>query len=491
MLKPKIAIVNTSSQLAICFSHLDEIARRTKRAIEAAGGIGFEVRTAAPSDFIHSAGHRGGYILSARDLITNDIEMQVEGAQLDGMICLASCDKTAPGQLMAAARLNIPTIIVACGYQASGSYRGRHCDIEDVFLAAGHVASGRLSVDELTEMSGSAVLSPGVCAGIGTANTMHLACEALGMALPGSTPVRANSEPMWRAVDAAAARIVAMVAEDLKPRDIMTPAAFRNAVTAILSVSGSINSVKHLQAVAAEAECDVDVYRLFETLADDVPLLTAIRPNGETPIEDFEDAGGTRALMKQLEPLLDGGALTVTGRTVAENLDGAVVADAETIRPPERALGRRPTIVLIRGSLCPDVGIVKLAVADDRRLEFSGPAKVFESAQEALDGVKAGQVEPGQVVVLRGLGVTGSPGMGMASALVFALDGAGLTGQVAVVTDGQLSGLVNKGIVVGEISPEAAAGGPLGLVRDGDVDPHRRPGAHRRPGGARRRASRT
>jgi dihydroxy-acid dehydratase len=469
MLKPKIAIVNTSSQLAICFSHLDEIARRAKRAIEAAGGIGFEVRTAAPSDFIHSAGHRGGYILSARDLITNDIEMQVEGAQLDGMICLASCDKTAPGQLMAAARLNIPTIIVACGYQASGSYRGRHCDIEDVFLAAGHVASGSLSAAELTEMSSCAVLSPGVCAGFGTANTMHLACEALGMALPGSTPVRANSKPMWRTVEAAGERIVAMVAEDLRPRDIMTPAAFRNAVTAILSISGSINSVKHLQAVAAETENGTDVYRLFETIADDVPLLSEIRPNGETPIEEFEDAGGTVALMKQLEPQLDGTARTVTGRTLAENLAGAAVTDPETIRPPERALGRRPTIVLIRGSLCPDVGIVKLAVADDRRLEFAGPAKVFESAQQALDGVQAGLVEAGQVVVLRGLGVTGSPGMGMASALVFALDGANLTGQVAVVTDGQLSGLVNKGIVVGEISPEAAAGGPLGLVRDGDM----------------------
>jgi len=469
MVKPKIAIVNTSSQLAICFSHLDEIARRAKRAIELAGGVGFEVRTAAPSDFITSAGHRGGYILSARDLITNDIEVQVEGAQLDGMICLASCDKTAPGQLMAAARLNIPTIIVACGYQASGTYQGRHCDIEDVFLAAGHVANGRLSVGELTEMSAHAVLGPGVCAGIGTANTMHLACEALGMALPGSTPVRANSEPMWRAVDQAAARIVEMIAEDLKPRDIMTPAAFRNAVTAILSVSGSINSVKHLQAVAAEAECDADVYGLFERLADDVPLLTAIRPNGETPIEEFEDAGGTRALMKQLESRMATDALTVTGRTVAENLAAAKVANAEVIRPQERALGRRPTIVLIRGSLCPDGGIVKLAVADDRRLEFAGPAIVFESLVEALDGVREGRVEAGQVVVLRGLGVTGSPGMGMASQLVFALDGAGLTGQVAVVTDGQLSGLVNKGIVVGEASPEAARGGPLALLRDGDT----------------------
>src|SRR6202167_3823412 len=439
MLKPKIAIVNTSSQLAICFSHLDEIARRAQRAIEAAGGIGFEVRTAAPSDFIHSAGHRGGYILSARDLITNDIEMQVEGAQLDGMICLASCDKTAPGQLMGAARLNIPTIIVACGYQASGSYQGRHCDIEDVFLAAGHVANGRLSVGELTEMSANAVLGPGVCAGIGTANTMHLACEALGMALPGSTPVRANSEPMWRAVEQAGARIVQMVAEDLRPRQILTPAAFGNAVTAILSVSGSINSVKHLQAVAAAAECGGDVYLLFETLADRVPLLAAIRPNGEIPIEACEDAGGTRALLKHLEPLLDAGALTVTGRRVADNLAGVTVADEDVIRPPDRALGHRPTIVLIRGSLAPDGGIVKLAVADDRRLDFAGPAVVYDSPASALEAVRGGQVRPGQVVVLRGQGPTGSPGMGMASQLVFALDGAGLTGQVAVVTDGQLS----------------------------------------------------
>jgi len=469
MLKPKIAIVNSSSQLAICFSHLDEIARRAKRAIEAAGGIAFEVRTAAPSDFITSAGHRGGYILSARDLITNDIEVAVEGAQLDGMLCLASCDKTAPGQLMAAARLNIPTIIVACGYQPSGSYRGQHCDIEDVFLAAGHVANGRLSVEELTEMSTNAVLGPGVCAGMGTANTMHLACEALGMAIPGSTPVRANSGRMWQCVHSAAEQIVTNVLAGLRPRDVLTPGAFRNAVTAVLSVSGSINSVKHLQAVAAEAEADVDVYRLFEELAGQVPLITAIRPNGEAPIEDFEDAGGTQAVLKQLEPLLDGSALTVTGESLAENLAGYAVPGPGVIRPIDDPLGRRPTIVLIRGSLCPDGGIVKLAVADDRRLEFAGPAIVFESPPEAVAGVLGGQVVPGQVVVLRGQGPTGSPGMGMASQLVFALDGAGLTGQVAVVTDGQLSGLVNKGIVVGEVSPEAARGGPLALVRDGDV----------------------
>jgi dihydroxy-acid dehydratase len=466
--KPKIAIVNSSSALAICFSHLDEIAQRAKRAIERAGGVAFEVRTAAPSDFITSAGHRGGYILSARDLIVNDIEVAVEGALLDGMLCLASCDKTAPGQLMAAARLDIPTVIVACGYQPSGRYQGRHCDIEDVFLAAGYLASGQLTLPELTEMSENAILGPGVCPGVGTANTMHIACEALGMALPGSTPVRANSQPMWDAVEQASERIVAMVADDLRPSRILTPDAFANAVITILSVSGSINSVKHLQAVAAEAECDVDVYRLFERLADDVPLLTAIRPNGEHSIEDLEDAGGARAVMKQLEGMLRTGAMTLTGRTVGQNLAGVTVADEEIIRPVGRALGRRPTIVLIRGSLAPGGGIVKLAVADDRRLEFAGPAAVYDSPAAALAGVRRGEVTGGEVVVLRGQGPTGSPGMGMASQLVFALDGAGLTGKVAVVTDGQLSGLVNKGIVVGEVSPEAAAGGPLALVQGGD-----------------------
>ncbi|MBO0787450.1 MAG: dihydroxy-acid dehydratase [Actinobacteria bacterium] len=468
MVKPKIAIVNSSSQLAICFSHLDEIARRAKRAIERAGGVAFEVRTAAPSDFITSAGHRGGYILSARDLITNDIEVAVEGALLDGMLCLASCDKTAPGQLMAAGRLNIPTVIAGCGYQPSGSYRGRHCDIEDVFLAAAHLANGELTLPELTGMSENAVLGPGVCAGMGTANTMHIACEALGMSLPGTTPVRANSQPMWQAVEQAAGRIVEMVAEDLRPRDILTPDAFANAVMTVLAVSGSINSVKHLQAVAAEAECDADVYGLFERLAGQVPLLTAIRPNGDHSIEEFEDAGGARAVMIQLGGLLRTGARTMTGATVGENLSGATVANEEIIRPASRPLGRRPTIVLIRGSLAPAGGIVKLAVADDRRLEFSGPAAVYDSPDQALAAVRDGELSGGEVVVLRGQGPTGSPGMGMASQLVFALDGAGLTGQVAVVTDGQLSGLVNKGIVVGEVSPEAAAGGPLALVRTGD-----------------------
>ncbi|TNC23337.1 dihydroxy-acid dehydratase [Amycolatopsis alkalitolerans] len=466
--KPKIAVVNSSSDLAICYSHLDGVAARVKETIRAAGGVGFEVRTTAPSDFIHSAGGRGGYILSSRDLIVNDIEAGVEGALLDGMVCLASCDKTAPAQLMAAGRLNIPTIVVACGYQPCGTFRGEHCDIEDVFLAAGHVAQGTLGVDELTEMSENAVLGPGVCAGMGTANSMHIVCEALGMALPGSTPVAANSQSMWDSAEQAGRRIVEMVREGLKPRDVLTPGAFANAVTAVLSISGSINCVKHLQAVAAEAESDVDVYWLFERYADEVPLLAAVRPNGPHSIEQFEAAGGAAALLKQLEGLLHKETMTVTGRTTGENLADVEVADPEIIRPADRPLGSRPTVVVVRGSLAPSTGIVKLAVAEERKLTFDGKAIVYDSPEDAMAGLRAGEIREGHVLVLRGQGPKGSPGMGMASRPVFALDGAGLTGKVAVVTDGQLSGLVNKGIVVGEVSPEAADGGPLALVENGD-----------------------
>jgi dihydroxy-acid dehydratase len=469
--KPKIAIVNTSSDLAICFSHLDGIAAKMKEAIRAAGGVPFEVRTAAPSDFITSAGHKGGYILSARDLIVNDIEVAVEGALLDGMVCLASCDKTVPGQLMAAGRLNIPTIVVACGYQPSGQYRGQHIDIEDVWLNAAHAATGRskYTASDLRAMSENAILGPGVCAGMGTANSMHIACEALGMTLPGSTPVLANSPKMWETIWHAGERIVQMVWEDLKPRDILTPEAFANAAMVILSVSGSINTIKHLQAIAKEAQCEIDVYRLFEHYADKIPLLTAVRPNGDRLIEEFEAAGGALAVMKQLESFLNKTAKTVTGRSIGEILRDATVADEEIIRPVDRPLARRPSIIVIRGSLAPAGAIVKLAVVDDRPMQFTGHAKVYDSPEEAIEGVKNGDVQAGQVVVLRGLGPKGTPGMGMASNLVFALDGVGLSTKVAVVTDGQQSGLSNKALVIGEVSPEAADGGPLALVEEGDV----------------------
>lgn len=467
MAKPKIAIINTSSELAICFSHLDQVANEVKQAIRDAGAVPFEVRTTAPSDFMTSAGRGGAYILPARDLIAHDIESQVEGALLDGVVCLASCDKTTPGQLMGVARMNVPAIVAICGYQASGEWRGEHVDIEEVFLKSAHVAAGRLTVEELGSMADVAIGSPGVCAGMGTANSMHVLCEALGMSLPGYAPVRADSPKMLDGARTTGRRIVEMVEEDLKPRDIITEESVRNAVRMVLAVSGSINCVKHLQAIAIEAGLDVDVYGMFRDLAHDIPLLTDVRPNGPTLTEEFEVDGGALGVLKQLESKLDGDAMTVSGTKI-----GDLIAKADlpgrSIRPLSAPLSTRPTINIVRGSLLPGGGIVRLGGSGERKMAHTGPARIYHSRDEALAGIKKGEVQKGDVVVLRGLGVRGGPGMALTSAVVFALDGVNLNEEVAVITEGQVSGLVNTGLVVGEASPEAAAGGPLAFIRNGD-----------------------
>jgi dihydroxy-acid dehydratase len=469
--KPKIAVVNSSSELAVCFRHLDQVASVVKEAVWSAGGVPFEIRTAAPSDFIISAGSSGGYILPSRDLVVNDIEIAVEGAQLDGMICLSSCDKTPPAHLMAAGRFDIPTILVIGGYQPAGVYEGEHVDVEDVFLGSVQASFGKLTSEQLRGMADNAIRGPGVCQGMATANSMHVAVEALGMALPGSAPIRAMSPPMIDAARRSGIRIVEMVLEDLRPRQILTPGAFRNAAAAVLAVSGSINCIKHLQATAVEAGVDVDVYALFNELGETVPVLSAVRPNGNDTIDQFEAAGAARALLKQLEPLLDTSALTVTGRTVAENLADAVVHDPEVIRPLDRPFSDKAPIVVLRGSLAPESAICKLGVREPgRETRFSGPAVVYDDGGEAIEAVRRGEVTPGHVLVVRGMGLKGGPGMaGPASMVLFALDSAGLSGEVAFVSDGQLSGLCLKGMTVAEVSPEAAVGGPLSLVENGDV----------------------
>jgi dihydroxy-acid dehydratase len=292
--RPKIAIVNSSSELAVCFRHLDAVAARAKESVRLAGGVPLEIRTVAPSDFVTSAGAGGAYILSARDLLSHDIEAQVEGAQLDGMLCLASCDKTTPGQLMAAGRIDVPTLVLPCGYQPCGWWQDQRVDIEDVFERTGRLASGRTTVRELEELADRAISGPGVCSGMGTATSMHLAAEALGMALPRTAAVLAGSQQMWTNVDLAGKRIVELVNEGVTPRSIMTQEAFANAVTAVLAVSGSVNCVKHLQAIASEARVDVDVRALFDDLAPQVPLLAAVRPSGSTTVEQFDAAGVDR-----------------------------------------------------------------------------------------------------------------------------------------------------------------------------------------------------
>ena len=469
MEKPKIAVVNSSSELAICYAHLDGIARMVKEEIRAAGGVPFEVRTAAPSDFITGAAKRGSYILAGRDIIANDIEVQVEAALLDGMICLTSCDKTPPGHLMAAARLNIPTILVIGGYQPAGEIDGEPVDVEDVWGGSIGERFGKAPKFPVADMAENAIRGPGVCAGMATANTMHSVVEALGMCLPGHAPVRGNSPKMQANARAAARRIVAMVHEDLRPRAIMTEGAFRNAIATVLAVSGSINAIKHLQAVAVEAGNGLDIFRMWEEMAD-VPVLSAVRPTGDVRIEAFEDAGGARAVLKRLEGRIVTSALTCTGRTLAENLAGYEIPGPEVIRPVDDPIGPGPAIAILRGSFA-ETAVVRLGIRDGSRPEeFTGPARVFESSLDCLQGIEDGVVQPGDVVIARNQGLKGGPAMGGSASLVlFALNAAGLAKSTAFVTDGQLSGLCLKGLTVAEVAPEAATGGPIGKVRDGDI----------------------
>ena len=470
LLKPKIAVVNTSSELAVCFSHLDGVAKVVKEAVRAAGGVPFEVRTTAVSDFITGAARQGSYILGGRDLIPNDIEAQVEAAMLDGMVCLTSCDKTPPGHLMAAMRLNIPTLLVIGGYQPSGKIDGDDVDIEDLFSGGVHEQLGvpmKHSVDAMTKQ---AVRGPGVCQGMATANTMHCVVEALGMCVAGSAPLRANGDKMFAKAREAGSRIVDMVHEGLTPRQIMTEGAFRNAAAMVLAVSGSINAIKHLQATASEGGLDTDIFAIWDELGRVVPTLSAVRPNGAVRIEQFEDAGGARAMLKQLETVLDTSVTVASGRTMGEDLATAQVIDAGIIRPMDDPISPGPSIAILKGTLAPESAVVKLGIRDGSRPEsFAGPARVFESTADAMRAIEEGRIAAGDVLVLRGQGLKGGPAMGGgASFILFAIDAAGLAKDVAFVTDGQLSGLCLKGLTVAEVAPEGAVGGPIGKVRDGD-----------------------
>jgi dihydroxy-acid dehydratase len=467
--KPKIAIVNTSSKLSVCFVHLDDVAMRVADAVRAAGGLPFEVRTTAPSDFVTSAGRKGRYLMPTRDLIVNDVEAAVEGAVLDGIVFLSSCDKTTPAHLMAAARLNLPSIVVIGGYQKGGRYSGCSVDIDTVYESVGALAAGTMSVDELGELADRAIDGPGVCAGLATANTMHCMAEALGMTVAGSAPTRANSEAMLANADAAGRRIVAMVEENLTARQIITEASIANAVEVALALGGSVNCVRHLTAIAAEADLDLDVVALFETLGRDAVQLAAIRPNGTHQVWDLDAIGGVQTVLRTLMPRLHRDALTVDGRSVGERAERARAADGEVLHPLDDPVNDEPGLIILRGSLAPDGAIVKVAgVAKSTRRTFSGPAKVFVGEDAAIAALGDGGIAPGDVIVLRGMGPRGGPGTVFAASFVAALNGAGLGGHVAVVTDGELSGL-NHGLVVGQVMPEAADGGPLAGLLDGDT----------------------
>lgn len=466
--KPKIAVVNSSSGLSVCYEHLDDVAKAVKQSIRAAGGLPFEIRTVAPSDFITSAGRKARYLMPSRDLLVNDVEVQVEGAELDGMVLLASCDKTTPGQLMAAGRLNIPSLVVTCGYQLGGHCGKKHVDIEDLYNSVGTYKSGQISLAELTAMSCEAIKGPGVCAGLATANSMHVLAEALGMTLTGNAPIRANGERLYRYAKLAGMAIMNLIEQDLRPRQILTAGAFRNAIRVAQALGCSVNTVRHLTAIAIESRCDIDIIAEYDRLSREAVQITQVRPNGPDRIEQLDEAGGCAGAMRQLRTKLELDVLTVTGKTLSANLDTVPAPDETIIRSLDHPFRAEPGLIIIRGNLAPDGAVVKLSAVPREVRVFAGPAQVFEDEDRAIQGLGEGTIKRGQVIVLRNMGPKGGPGTVFACSFMAALVGAGLSSGVAVVTDGELSGL-NSGITVGQVMPEAAEGGPLGLVKDGDT----------------------
>jgi dihydroxy-acid dehydratase len=465
--KPKIAVVNSSSGLSVCYQHLDDVSRAVQRAIRNAGGLAFEIRTVAPSDFVTSAGRKARYLLPSRDLLVNDVEVQVEGAELDGMVLLASCDKTTPGQLMAAGRLNIPSVVLTCGYQLGSLCKGEHVDIEDLYNGVGTYKSGGISLQDLTDMSCAAIKGPGVCAGLATANSMHCLAEALGMALPGNAPIRAGGERLYDYASKVGAAIVRLIADDLRPRQILTRESIRNGIRVAQALGLSVNTVRHLTAIAIESRIDIDVVAEYEALSKGAVQITQVRPNGPDRIEMLEAAGGVQGAMKQLAARLDLDVMTVSGRTLGDNLAAAPAPDEHVIRPLSNPFRKEPGLIIIRGNLAPDGAVVKLSAVPSAVRRFEGIAKVFEDEDRAIAGLADGSIRKGQAIVLRNMGPKGGPGTVFACSFMAALVGAGLSAGVAVLTDGELSGL-NSGITVGQIMPEAAEGGPLAVVADGD-----------------------
>lgn len=466
--RPQIGVVAAGNDLTPCNATLDALGAVASLGARAAGGVPMRFSTIAMSDGI-AMGHRGMRAsLPSRDLIADSVECVMEAEQLDAMVTIAGCDKSLPGMLMAAARLNVPAVFVYGGTSLAGHWRGQPVTIQDVFEAVGARATGTLSAADLEELERVACPGPGSCAGMYTANTIAAEAEALGMALPGSASPPAADPARAEVARASGAAAVALLRAGIRPRDILTRAAFENAITVVMALGGSTNAVLHLLAIAHEAGVPLALDD-FDRISRRVPHLGDLRPGGRHVMADLHRVGGVPVVLAALldAGLLHGECLTVTGATMAENLAAVVppAPDGTVVRSPTHPLRPDGGLVILRGSLAPAGAVVKVAgLSIDR---FHGAARVFEDEDAAMAYVTGGLLTEGDVVVIRYEGPRGGPGMPEMLAVTAAVRGTALAGQVALVTDGRFSG-ATTGLCVGHVAPEAASGGPLALVADGD-----------------------
>src|SRR5438874_649414 len=466
--KPQVAVASSWNEVTPCNLPLGRLARRAKKGVLAAGGYPLEFGTIAVSDGM-SMGHEGMRAsLVSREIIADSVEVMMHAERLDGMVTFAGCDKSLPGMLMAAARLNLPSVFLYGGTILPGRLKDQALDIVSVFEAIGAHAAGGLTEEELSLIERNACPTVGSCAGMFTANTMASVAEALGMSLPGSSAAPAVDRRRDDFAYASGRAVVTLLEKGIRPRQIMTKEAFENAIAVTNAVGGSTNAVLHLLAIANEARVELELED-FNRVGRRVPHIADMKPHGRFHMTDLDRVGGVQVVLKELldAGLLDGDCLTVTGRTMAENLEALEppAPDGEVVHPLSKPIHAEGGLAVLRGSLAPNGGVVKIAGLD--QLRFDGRARVFDGEDKAMEEILAGNIKPGDVVVIRYEGPKGGPGMREMLAVTGAMKGAGRGADAALVTDGRFSGGTH-GFCVGHVAPEAVDGGPIAFVEDGD-----------------------
>ena len=467
--RPMIGIVSSYNEIVPGHMNLDKIVDAVKMGVAMAGGTPVVFPAIAVCDGI-AMGHVGmKYSLVTRDLIADSTECMAMAHGFDGLVCVPNCDKNVPGLLMAAARLNIPTIFVSGGPMLAGKIKGQKKSLSAMFEAVGSVAAGTMTMKELCEFEEKVCPTCGSCSGMYTANSMNCLTEALGMGLKGNGTIPAVYSERIRLAKHAGMKIMELVEKDIKPRDIMTEKAFMNALTVDMALGCSTNSMLHLPAIAHEAGVDLNL-DVANELSAVTPNLCHLAPAGPTYMEDLNEAGGVYAVMNELtkKNLLHLDLITVTGKTVGENIKGCVNLDKEVIRPIENPYSETGGIAVLKGNLAPDSGVVKRSAVVPEMMVHQGPARVFDCEDDAIDAIKGGKIVAGDVVVIRYEGPKGGPGMREMLNPTSAIAGMGLGASVALITDGRFSG-ASRGASIGHVSPEAAVGGPIALVEEGDI----------------------
>ncbi len=469
--KPLIAIANSYTDVVPGHVHLHEVGESVKKAVYQAGGVPFVFNTIAVCDGI-AMGHMGmRYSLVSREIIADAVETMLRAHCFDGMVCIPNCDKIVPGMLMAAMRVNIPTIFVSGGPMRAGKTKdGKAIDLISVFEGVGEYKEGKISEEDLKHIEENACPGYGSCSGLFTANSMNCLCEAIGIALPGNGTILAEDKRRKKLYDAAGKRIVELVKENVRPSDIITNKSIDNAIILDMAIGGSTNTVLHTLAIANEGEIKYELKRIDE-ISKKASNICKVSPSSHFHIEDVDRAGGISAILKEMskvDNLLNFDCLTVTGETLGKNIEDAEIKDENVIHRLENAYSTTGGLAVLYGNLAPDGSIVKYAGVSEKMMVFEGPAVIFDSQEEACEGILSDKVKAGDVIVIRYEGPKGGPGMQEMLSPTSYVMGRGLGESVALITDGRFSG-GTRGACIGHIAPEAADGGPIGLLENGDI----------------------